>query len=169
MKHTLLLLGLLLTACSTTVTVDLPNQTLDLPGLADSGGQTIYRKDGLSFNPPPVDVIRGVRVEGVLEASQPLNLTLEFYARTQDPQRDSSCQALPSFPLYLCPVGPEDEKVGEARFQNGRETPLILQGAKLTQGVRAGKFWLGAKASGLPSTPIKLTFRNMKAYVTLGL
>jgi len=88
-------LGLLLalTACSVTVTVSLPDQTLDLPGLTDTGGKVVYPKDGLSFDPPPVDVVRGIRVEGVLEASTLLNVTLEFYARTQDPSQDDACTA----------------------------------------------------------------------------
>jgi hypothetical protein len=77
MRRGTLVLGLLLalTACSVTVTVDLPDQSLDLPGLADTGGKVVYPKDGLSFSPPPVDVVRGIRVEGVLEASEPLNIT----------------------------------------------------------------------------------------------
>ncbi len=73
MRRLTLVLGLLLalTACSVTVTVALPDQTLDLPGLADTGGKVVYPKDGLSFDPPPVDVVRGIRVEGVLEAPGP--------------------------------------------------------------------------------------------------
>lgn len=71
--------------------------------------------------------------------------------------------------IYLCPVGPDDQKVGEASFQNSRRASFILQGTKLTEGVKTGKLWLGIKASGLPSTPLTLTFRNMKAYVTVGL
>jgi hypothetical protein len=106
MRRGTLVLGLLLalTACSVTVTVSLPDQTLDLPGLTDTDGKVVYPKDGLSFSPPPVDVVRGIRVEGVLEASQPLNITLAFYARTQDPSQDPACAA-PPFPgvenIYL--------------------------------------------------------------------
>jgi hypothetical protein len=50
-----LVLGLLLafTACSVTVTVDLPDQTLDLPDLTDTGGKVVYPKDGFSFAPLP--------------------------------------------------------------------------------------------------------------------
>lgn len=66
MRRGTLVLGLLLalTACSVTVTVSLPDQTLDLPGLTDTGGKVVYPKDGLSFIPPPVDVVQGIRVEG---------------------------------------------------------------------------------------------------------
>jgi hypothetical protein len=55
MRRGALLLGLLLalTACSATVTVSLPDQTLDLPGLTDTGGKVVYPKDGLSFAPLP--------------------------------------------------------------------------------------------------------------------
>ena len=150
--------------------MNLPDQTLKLPGLSDTGGKIVYPKEGLALEPPPVDVIRGLRVEGVLEASTPLNVTLEFYARTKDP---SDCTPFPPPPqeptLYLCPVGPEDEKVDEARFQNSQQASFTLQGTKLAEGIRAGKLWLGIKASGLPSTPLTLTFRDMKAYVTVGL
>jgi hypothetical protein len=180
MRRGTLVLGLLLalTACSVTVTVDLPDQTLDLPGLTDTGGKVVYPKDGLSFSPPPVDVVRGIRVEGVLEASEPLNITLEFYARTQDPSQDPACTApTPTFPqgigvepaIYLCSIGPDDQKVGQATFQNSQQASFTLQGTKLTEGIKAGRLWLGIKASGLPSTPLTLTFRNMKAYVTVGL
>jgi hypothetical protein len=181
MRRGTLVLGLLLalTACSVTVTVSLPDQTLDLPGLADTGGKVVYPKDGLSFDPPPVDVVRGIRVEGVLEASEPLNITLEFYARTQDPSQDRACTA-PTFPfapqgigvepaIYLCSIGPDDQKVGQATFQNSQQASFTLQGTKLAEGIKAGRLWLGIKASGLPSTPLTLTFRNMKAYVTVGL
>ena len=186
MRRGALLLGLLLalTACSATFTVNLPDQTLELPGLSDTGGRIVYPQNGLSLEPPPVDVIRGLRVEGVLKASKDskpliLSLTLEFYARTKDPSQDPDCQplSLPFAPqgigvepaLYLCPVGPEDEKVGEASFQNSQQASFTLQGPKLAEGIKAGKLWLGIKASGLPSTPLTLTFRDMKAYVTVGL
>jgi hypothetical protein len=181
MRRGTLVLGLLLalTACSVTVTVDLPNQTLDLPGITDTGGQIAYPKDGLTFSPPPVDVVRGLRVEGVLKASQPLNITLEFYARTQDPSQDPACTA-PTFPfapqgigvepvIYFCSIGPNDQKVGQATFQNSQQASFTLQGTKLTEGIKAGRLWLGIKASGLPSTSLTLTFLNMKAYVTVGL
>jgi hypothetical protein len=174
MRRGTLVLGLLLalTACSVTVTVDLPDRSLDLPGLTDTGGKVVYPKDGLSFDPPPVDVVRGIRVEGVLEASEPLNATLEFYVRTQDPSRDSACTA-PPFPgvenIYFCSIGPDDQKVGQATFQNSQQASFTLQGTKLTEGIKAGRLWLGIKASGLPSAPLRLTFRNMKAYVTVGL
>ena len=178
MRRGTLVLGLLLalTACSVTVTVSLPDQTLDLPGLADTGGKVVYPKDGLSFSPPPVDVVRGIRVEGVLEASEPLNITLEFYARTQDPSQDPACTA-PTSPqgtgvepvIYLCSIGPNDQKVGQVDFRNNQQASFTLQGTKLAEGIKAGRLWLGIKASGLPSTSLTLTFRNMKAYVTVGL
>jgi hypothetical protein len=175
MRRVTLVLGLLLalTACSVTVTVDLPNQTLDLPGLTDTGGKVVHPKDGFSFDPPPVDVVRGIRVEGVLKASQPLNATLEFYARTQDPSQDPACTAftLPGAgsSIYFCSIGPDDQKVGQATFQNSQQASFTLQGTKLAEGIKAGRLWLGIKASGLPSTSLTLTFSNMKAYVTVGL
>jgi len=178
MRRVTLALGLLLalTACSVTVTVPLPPQEVKVPVASDIGGKVVYPKDGLSFSPPPVDVVRGIRVEGVLEASQPLDITLEFYARTQDPSQDPACTA-PTFPqgigvepvIYFCSIGPNDQKVGQATFQNSQQASFTLQGTKLTEGIKAGRLWLGIKASGLPSTPLTLTFLNMKAYVTVGL
>ena len=115
-------------------------------------------------------MVRGIRVEGVLEASEPLNATLEFYARTRDPSQDSACTApLPGVDIYLCSIGPDDQKVGQATFQNSKQASFTLQGTKLAEGIKAGRLWLGIKASGLPSTTLTLTFRNMKAYVTVGL
>lgn len=169
MRRALFLLGLLLSACSLPLTVVLPNQTLNLPGLGDTGGRVVYPQEGLSFNPPPLDVIRGVKVEGILEASQPLTATLEFYARTEDP---GDCDPLPPVApsVYLCSIGPEDEdeKVGEAVFNGTRSAPFTLQGGRLTEGIRQGRLWLGLKYQGLPSTPLTLTFKGMKATVTVG-
>ena len=167
MRRAAWLLGLLLAACSATLTVPLPDQVLDLSGLTDTAGQVAYPKEPLSLDPPPVSVIRGIRVEGILEASLPLNATIEFYARTQDPKTDPSCWTLPSY--YLCSVGPGDEKVGEAAFQGSTQAAFTLQGNRLLEGLRAGRFFLGLKASGLPLEPLTLTFKNMKAYLTVGL
>jgi hypothetical protein len=170
MRRGTLVLGLLLalTACSVTVTVSLPDQSLDLPGLTDTGGKVVYPKDGLSFDPPPVDVVRSLRVEGVLEASTLLNVTLEFYARTQDPSQDPACTAftLPGAgsSIYFCSIGPndqKDQKVGQATFQNSQQASFTLQGTKLAEGIKEGRLWLGIKASGLPSTSLTLTFSNM--------
>jgi hypothetical protein len=169
-----LILGLLLalTACSLTVTLPLPDQSLDLPGLTDTRGGVVYPGNGLSFDPPPVDVVQGIRIEGAIEASQSLNATLEFYARTQDPNQDPACTT-PTFPgggsgVYFCTGSSEDQEVGQVTFQNSQQASFTLQGAKLAEGIKAGRLWLGIKASGLPPTPLTLTFHNMKAYVTVG-
>ena len=55
MRRGTLLLGLLLalTACSATFTVNLPDQTLKLPGLSDTGGRIVYPKEGLASSPLP--------------------------------------------------------------------------------------------------------------------
>jgi hypothetical protein len=174
MNRIALIPGLLLafTACSLTVTLPLPDQSLNLPGLTDTGGGVVYPGNGLSFDPPPVNVAQGIRVEGAIEASQPLNVTLEFYARTQDPSQDPAC-ATPPFlgggsGAYFCTGSWGDQKVGQATFQNSERASFTLQGSELAEGIKAGRLWLGIKASGLPSTPLTLTFRNMKAYVTVG-
>ncbi|WP_018460664.1 hypothetical protein [Thermus oshimai] len=167
MRRALFLLGLLLSACSLSLTVVLPDQTLNLPGLGDTGGRVVYPQEGLSFTPPPVDVVRGVRVDGILEASQLLTATLEFYARTEDP---GDCDPVPPVApsVYLCAIGPDDEKVGEATFSGTSRTAFTLQGETLAQGIRQGRLWLGLKYQGLPSTPLTLTFKGMKATVTVG-
>ena len=163
---------LVLAACSLTVTVPLPDQSLNLPGVTDTGGGIVYSGSALSFDPPPVDVVQGIRVEGAIEASQPLNATLEFYARTQDPNQDPACTT-PTFPgggsgVYFCTGSSEDQEVGQVTFQNSQQASFTLQGVKLAEGIKAGRLWLGIKASGLPPTPLTLTFHNMKAYVTVG-
>lgn len=164
-----LALGLLLSACSIPITVSLPDKTLELPGLPDTLGKVVYPQEALVFTPPAVDVVKGLRVEGLLEASQPLTATLEFYTRTKDPSADRGCQAPPpGSAVYLCAIGPDDEKVGEAVFNGSQQASFTLQGTLLTQGIKQGRLWLGLKYSGLPSTPLTLAFKNMKAIVTVG-
>ncbi|WP_337845839.1 hypothetical protein [Thermus sp.] len=165
-----LALGVLLSACSIPITVNLPDQTLELPGLSDTFGKVVYPQEALASTPPSVDVVKGLRVDGLLEASQPLTATLEFYARTKDPSADPGCQAPPlgSAGVYLCAIGPDDEKVGEAVFNGSQQASFTLQGTKLTEGIKQGKLWLGLKYQGLPSTPLTLTFKDMKATITVG-
>jgi hypothetical protein len=62
-----------------------------------------------------------------------LNITLEFYARTQDPSQDPTCTA-PTFPqgigvepvIYLYSMSPDDQKVGQATFQNSQQASFTL-------------------------------------------
>ncbi|WP_018111428.1 hypothetical protein [Thermus igniterrae] len=168
-----LTLGLtaLLAACSFSLTLPLPDQTLKVPAMADTQGQVVYPAQALTF-PAPGGVVKGVRVEGTLEASQSLTLTLALYARTQDPENDPDCLALRDFTqtyAYACPMGPEDEKVGEATFTASRAASLALSGQNLTQGVQQGRLWLGMMASGLPAGQLELTFKKLKAIVSVGL
>lgn len=166
MRRAFFLLGLLLSACSVPVTVNLPDQTLNLPALLDTQGKVVYSKDGLSFNPPPLDVVRGIRVDGTLETSQSLNTTLVFFARIGNPADDTNCS--PFSNLYLCSPTSSDEQVGEASFTNSTRFPLVLTGNTLAEGLRQGRFWLGARVEGLPSAPLTLTFKNMRATVNVG-
>lgn len=57
-------LALLLAACSYTLTVDLSSMTLNLSGLPSTSpfpgdAYVVFPKDPQTFNPPPVDVVRG--------------------------------------------------------------------------------------------------------------
>ncbi|RTI11014.1 hypothetical protein [Thermus scotoductus] len=173
MKRPLLwLLGsllLTLAACSFTVTVDIPEQRFQAQALPNTQGRILYPKEATRFNPPPV-APKSVVLTGTLEASQTLNTTISFYVRLEDPSKERTCQDLSLYgiPAYACPVGPADEKVGEAQFQ-GTQASLTLQGAKLTQGIAQGQFWLGLEAQGLPSRMVTFTLKNAKATVTVGL
>ncbi|RTG99186.1 hypothetical protein CSW47_16350 [Thermus scotoductus] len=171
MKRPLLwLLGsllLTLAACSFTVTVDIPEQKFQAQALPNPQGQILYPKEATRFNPPPV-APKSVVLTGTLEASQTLNTTISFYVRLEDPSKTCQDLSLYGIPAYACPVGPADEKVGEAQFQ-GTQASLTLQGAKLTQGIAQGQFWLGLEAQSLPSSRVTFTLKNAKATVTVGL
>ncbi|MGQ9691890.1 MAG: hypothetical protein ACUVQC_00140 [Thermaceae bacterium] len=170
-KAWLLGLGLFLAACSFTVTALLEDRTLQLPVVEDTRGKVVYMGTALKPSLPPVDVIKGIRVEGSLEASEPLNLTLSFYARKQDPNDDQNCSGVDT--VYLCKRGPRDGKVGDAEFGNSRTANFTLQGINLLEAIKGGELWLGIAASdpnsSLPSELRELKFIGMKAYVTVGL
>lgn len=158
----------LLAACSVTLQVPLPDQTFQAGALPGTEGRILYPKDALAFNPPPL-APKAVAITGTLEADTPLNATLSFYARLLDPASDPTCSYIPVAQAYACPIGPNDEKAGEAQFANTQSAPLSLGGKNLTQGVAQGKFWLGLEVQGLPAGMVTLTLKNPKALVTVGL
>ncbi|WP_279165440.1 hypothetical protein [Thermus scotoductus] len=166
-------LALLLAACSYTLTVDLGSMTLNLSGLRSTSpfpgdAYVVFPKDPQTFNPPPVDVVRGIRVEGQAVANVALSQTLTVYGRLQDPAQDPACQA--SVNLVLCPVGEAGEALGTIAFQGQAETPFTLSGDVLVQGVRRGKLWFGLRVEGvLPSGLTRLELKELKAHVTVGL
>ena len=160
----------LLAACSVSFTIPLSDQAVQLPALGDTLGRVVYPAEAQTF-PTPGGVLKDVQVTGTLEASQPLFLTLDLYARTKDPAQDGNCLALSDFQkvyAYACALGPEDGHIGRASFA-GTSAPLSLKGEKLTQGVQGGRLWLGVMVQGLPSGGLTLTFKNLKATFTLGL
>ncbi|MGC8968478.1 MAG: hypothetical protein ACP5JV_09255 [Thermus sp.] len=162
-------LSLALAGCSATLTLPLPDQTVKVAAVADTGGKVVYPANPNLFSPPRS--ILDVRVEGTLEASQDLFLTLDLYARTEDPAQDPGCFALSDLRTtyaYACSVGPEDEKIGQAGFANTKSAPLSLSGSKLTEGIKQGRLWLGVMAKGLPAAEVTFTFKNLRATVTLG-
>jgi hypothetical protein len=166
-----LALGALLAACSLPLTIPLPDQTVEVPALGDTAGKVVYPAKPQTFTSPG-SVLKDVRVEGTLEASQPLLLTLDLYARTQDPAQDPNCQPLGDLTTpyaYACAVGAEDGPIGEASFQGTSTTSLSLNGPKLTEGLQQGRLWLGVKVQGLPAARITFTFKNLRATFTLGL
>ncbi|MGC8905529.1 hypothetical protein [Thermus sp.] len=163
-------LSLALVSCSATLTLPLPDQTVEVAAVADTGGKVVYPAKPNPFSPPG-SILKDVRVEGTLEASQELFLTLDLYARTEDPAQDPDCFALSDLGTtyaYACSVGPEDEKIGQAGFANTASAPLSLSGSKLTEGIKQGRLWLGVMAKGLPAAGVTLTFKNLRATVTLG-
>lgn len=161
---------LLLAACSVTLEIPLPTQTFKAQALSNTNGRILYPKDALTFNPPPVSP-KSVSVQGTLEASQPLSTTLGFYVRLVDPGSDPGCLDLASYGIqaYACPIGPSDEKAGEASFPGTQSTSLSLGGKNLTQGIAQGRFWLGLEVQGLPTGMVTFTLKNPKALVTVGL
>ncbi|QWK22056.1 hypothetical protein [Thermus antranikianii] len=65
-------------------------------------------------------------------------------------------------------IGPDDEKSGEAFFNNSSSAPLTLTGRNLTQGIAQGQFWLGLEVQGLPQRLVNFALKNLKATVTVG-
>ena len=167
LKSLVLGLGFLLAACSFTVTVPLPDQTFSAQALPDTQGEILYPKNPATFDPPPVSP-KSVVIQGTLEADQPLNTTLAFYVRLKDPKTDPGCMDLSIIPAYACSIGPDDEKSGEAFFNNSFFAPLTLTGRNLTQGIAQGQFWLGLEVQGLPQRLVNFALKNLKATVTVG-
>jgi len=167
LKSLVLGLGFLLAACSFTVTVPLPDQTFSAQALPDTQGEILYPKNPATFDPPPVSP-KSVVIQGTLEADQPLNTTLAFYVRLKDPKTDPGCMDLSIIPAYACSIGPDDEKSGEAFFNNSSSAPLTLTGRNLTQGIAQGQFWLGLEVQGLPQRLVNFALKNLKATVTVG-
>ncbi len=163
MRRLLPLLALALGACSLPITIGLPDQTLQIPGLLPTGEVVLYPKDPLTFSPPPVDVIQSVEVRGRAVANQSLNATIGVYGRVNDPSQGCT----PSGDFYLCPRERE-EKLGELAFNNSSQTPFTLQGQALTQGVKGGRLWLGVGVWGLPSGGVRLELKDMQATVRVG-
>lgn len=166
-----LVLGPLLAACSATLTLPLPDQTVTVAALGDTAGRVVYPAEPMTFSSPG-SALKDARVEGTLEASQSLLLTLDLYARTQDPAQDKDCIGLSDLTrtyAYACSVGPEDGPIGQAHFQRTSTTSLSLAGPKLTEGLQQGKLWLGVMAQGLPAPQVTFTFKNLRATLTLGL
>ena len=168
-----LLIGLVsgLTACSYTFTVDLGNQTLDLSNLPpvppENSAFVIYAAAPRTFTPPPLDVVRGLRVVGEARANQPLVLTLHVYGRLQDPAQDPSCQVFSG--IALCSAAP-GEALGTLAFQGSDRTSFTLSGQTLLEGVRQGRLWLGVAPEGaLPPGLSQIHLEGLKAYVTVGL
>ena len=170
-------LALLLAACSYTLTVDLGSMTLNLSGLPSTSpfpgdAYVVFPKDPQTFNPPPVDVVRGVRLEGRAVADIPLDATLAVYGRLQNPDPDkdpgSECRSLGE--LVLCPEASAGEGLGEIAFQGGDQAPFVLEGETLTQGVRQGELWFGLRVKGaLPPGLGEIRLEELKARVTVGL
>lgn len=155
----------LLAACSVTVTVPLPNQTLALTA-PNTVGRVIYPKDPLAFPPPPVQAVRIV-ITGEAELSPYAPLSLDVYARVSAP---SGC--LEYSTIYVCDISREDTYVGQIDLSKASPTSFTLGeqgGETLAQGVNQGRLWLGVKVGGTGSSGATLTLKNMTATVTVRL
>ncbi len=144
-----------------------PPYVLNVVGIPESRERVaIYLKEPPAFNPPEYDV-RWFSLVLVLETPQPLNANVGVYARTEDPAQDPSCAPLTArlqdsgfeadFFAYVCAVGANDSKVGEAPFENAKHAFVkeesSLDTSKVIEGIQRGKLWLGVDPSGLPPLP----------------
>lgn len=157
----LLTLGLL-AACSVTVIVNLPDQTLPLTA-SNTVGKVIYPKDPLAFSPPPVQALRIV-VTGEAELSPYAPLSLDVYARASAPL---GCFGYST--IYVCDISPEDTYVGQIDLTKASRTSFTLGqqgGETLAQGVNQGRLWLGVKVGGTGSPNATLYLKKMTATVT---
>ncbi|GLV46974.1 hypothetical protein TJA_01500 [Thermus sp. LT1-2-5] len=166
------LLATLLAACSYTLTMDLGSTTLDLNSLPPTNpfGEpyVVYPTTPLTLSPPPLDVVRALRVEGVARANVPLQARIHVYAHARDPREEEGCQSLGE--LVLCPASKAGERVGTLDFGGRPETAFTLTGDTLLQGLRQGRLWLGVAVEGsLPPGLSEIRLEEMKAHVTVGL
>ncbi|KHG65014.1 MULTISPECIES: hypothetical protein [Thermus] len=170
MRLSFLILATLLAACSYTFTVDLGSTSLNLDGLPPTSpfGEpyVVYPKTPITLNPPPLDVVRALWVQGVARANLPLNARVLVYARAQEP--GSECYATNQF--VLCPASKAGERVGTLDFGGQSEIPFTLTGDTLLQGLRQGRLWLGVALEGsVPPGLGEIRLEEMKAHVTVGL
>ncbi len=155
----------LLSACSFTVTVPLPDQTLTLTA-SYTAGKILYPKTPLSAS-APIQTAR-VILTGEAELSPPTPISLDVYARASAP---SGCVDLSPWGVnaYACDVSPADANVGRIDFTGTQTTSFTLGqtgGEILAQGINQGQLWLGVKVAGTGSVNATLRLKNMKATVT---
>ncbi|KGQ21776.2 hypothetical protein [Thermus filiformis] len=171
MRRTLLatlVLGLL-SACSFTVTVPLPDQEIPL-NAPNTAGKVVYPKAGLSFERPPVQVQK-VLLGGEAELSPFAPVSLDLYVRLEGNFEVAGCTPLGDL-YYVCDVGQKDTYLGRIDLMAASSAPFTLGqqgGEALAQGVNNGRFWLGAKVGGVGSVGATLRLRNLKATATAGL
>ncbi|MGQ9735718.1 MAG: hypothetical protein ACUVUP_03910 [Thermaceae bacterium] len=159
------LLTLALAACSVTVTVRLPEQTLDVTS-SNTAGKIIYPKNPLTFSRPPVQAKR-VEITGEANLSPHTPLSLVVYARTSAP---APLGCLEFSNIYICDEGQKGTYVGEINFMEASHTSFTLGkegGETLAQGVNQGQLWLGVKVEGTGSLNSTLTLKEMEATVTV--
>lgn len=155
----------LLSACSFTVTVPLPDQTLTLTA-SNTAGKILYPKTPLGAS-APIQTAR-VILTGEAELSPFTLISLDVYARTSAP---SGCVDLSLYGVdaYACDVTQADAIVGRIDFKAAQTTSFTLGqtgGEILAQGINQGQLWLGVKVAGTGSVNATLHLKNMKATVT---
>ncbi|MER3603347.1 MAG: hypothetical protein C4298_06025 [Thermus sp.] len=157
----------LLSACSFTVTVPLPDQTLTLTA-SNTTGKILYPKTPLGAS-APIQTAR-VILTGEAELSPFTPISLDVYARTSAPSPSSGCVDLsPYVDAYACDVTQADAIVGRIDFKAAQTTSFTLGqtgGEILARGINQGQLWLGVKVAGTGSVNATLHLKNMKATVT---
>lgn len=106
-----------------------------------TSGRICYQE--VSYAPQPQ--VGSLRVAGVARYPRPdgaeaVNAQFRFFARTTSPGTGS----------LVCVSGPTaaDQQVGSVSItRGGPDQPYTLSGPSLTEGVRAGRYWIGASVA----------------------
>ena len=121
------------------ISVELEDFSLDVNDT--TSGRICY----MEVSAAPQPQVGSLRVSGVARYPRPdgapsVDAEFRFFARTTSPGSGS----------VVCVGGPTaaDEQVGSVSItRGGPDRPYSLSGASLTEGVRAGRYWIGASVA----------------------